>query len=217
MGFKPLSFTAFSNDTIVDRSNKLLDHMKSRRSVRDFSNQKIPTGVIENAVKVAVSAPSGANKQPWHFVIVRDPFIKKEIRIAAEEEEKAFYGHRAPESWLKDLNQFETTWEKPFLEQAPALVVVFKESYSFKGSNKRKNYYVNESVGIAAGFLLSALHYSGLVTLTHTPSPMGFLEKILKRPINEKAVLLIPVGFPKPNADVPQLRKKKFENVVSIV
>ncbi|MEC7745570.1 MAG: nitroreductase family protein, partial [Candidatus Neomarinimicrobiota bacterium] len=158
-----------------------------------------------------------ANKQPWHFVVVKDPEVKKEIRIAAEKEEKAFYEHRAPDYWLNDLNQFGTDWHKPFLEIAPYLVIVFKKHYDLEGEKQTKNYYVNESVGIAAGFLLIALHNAGLVTLTHTPSPMGFLEKILVRPKNEKAILLIPVGYPALDAEVPQLTKKPFGAVCNII
>jgi nitroreductase len=182
--------------------------MKNRRTVRDFSNEAIPLEAIENAVRIAVSAPSGANKEPWTFAIVTDKIIKKKIRIAAEKEEKEFYTHRATREWLEDLNPFETDWHKPFLETAPCLIVVFKQIYEFEAKSKKKNYYVNESVGIAAGFLLMALHQIGLVVLTHTPSPMGFLEKILKRPKNERAFLLIPVGYPNKEAKVPVLRKK---------
>ena len=182
--------------------------MENRRTVRDFSNEAIPLEAIENEVRIAVSAPSGANKEPWTFAIVTDKIIKKKIRIAAEKEEKEFYTHRATREWLEDLNPFETDWHKPFLEMAPCLIVVFKQIYEFEAKSKKKNYYVNESVGIAAGFLLMALHQIGLVALTHTPSPMGFLEKILKRPKNERAFLLIPVGYPNKEAKVPILRKK---------
>ena len=200
---------------MVQRSKHFLEMIKSRRTVRDFSEKNIPIGVIENAVRTAASAPSGANKEPWHFVIVKDPALKKKIRVAAEKEEKEFYEHRAPDSWLEDLNQFKTDWHKPFLEVAPALIVVFRQSYIDLGSTRRKNYYVNESVGIASGFLLAALHNAGLVTLTHTPSPMGFLEKILKRPKNEKAFLLIPVGYPAENAKVPDLIKKPYNEIAT--
>ena len=182
--------------------------MKNRRTVRDFSNEAIPLEAIENAVRIAVSAPSGANKEPWTFAIVTDKIIKKKIRTAAEKEEKEFYTHRATREWLEDLNPFETDWHKPFLETAPCLIVVFKQIYEFEAKSKKKNYYVNESVGIAAGFLLMALLQIGLVALTHTPSPMGFLEKILKRPKKERAFLLIPVGYPNKKAKVPILRKK---------
>ena len=202
---------------MVRRSKRFLEMIKSRRTVRDFSEKNIPVGVIETAVRAAASAPSGANKQPWHFVIVKDPAVKKKIREAAEKEEKEFYEHRAPDSWLEDLNQFNTDWHKPFLEVAPALVVVFRQSYRDLGSTRRKNYYVNESVGIASGFLLAALHNAGLVTLTHTPSPMGFLEKILKRPKNEKAFLLIPVGYPAENAKVPDLIKKPYNEIATVL
>ena len=200
---------------MLQRSKHFLEMIKSRRTVRDFSEKNIPVGVIENAVRTAASAPSGANKEPWHFVIVKDPALKKKIRVAAEKEEKEFYEHRAPDSWLEDLNQFKTDWHKPFLEVAPALIVVFRQSYIDLGSTRRKNYYVSESVGIASGFLLAALHNAGLVTLTHTPSPMGFLEKILKRPKNEKAFLLIPVGYPAENAKVPDLIKKPYNEIAT--
>ena len=202
---------------MLQRSKHFLEMIKSRRTVRDFSEKNIPAGVIENAVRAAASAPSGANKEPWHFVIVKDPALKKKIRVAAEKEEKEFYEHRAPDSWLEDLNQFKTDWHKPFLEVAPALIVVFRQSYIDLGSTRRKNYYVNESVGIASGFLLAALHNAGLVTLTHTPSPMGFLEKILKRPKNEKAFLLIPVGYPAENAKVPDLIKKPYNEIATVL
>ena len=215
MEFQKLEFKKKTKEKMLLRSKRFLEMIKSRRTVRDFSEKNIPEGVIENAVKAAASAPSGANKEPWHFVIVKDPAVKKKIRVAAEKEEKEFYEHRAPDSWLEDLNQFKTDWHKPFLEVAPALIVVFRQSYIDLGSTRRKNYYVNESVGISSGFLLAALHNAGLVTLTHTPSPMGFLEKILKRPKNEKAFLLIPVGYPAENAKVPDLIKKPYNEIAT--
>ena len=217
MEFQKLEFKNQTEEEMVQRSKRFLEMIKSRRTVRDFSEKNIPEGIIENAVKVAATAPSGANKQPWHFVIVKDPAIKKKIRVAAEKEEKEFYEHRAPDSWLEDLNQFKTDWHKPFLEVAPALIVVFRQSYRDLGSIRKKNYYVSESVGIASGFLLAALHNAGLATLTHTPSPMGFLEGILKRPKNEKAFLLIPVGYPAENAKVPDLIKKPYNEVTTIL
>ena len=217
MEFQKLEFEKQTEKQMIQRSKHFLEMIKSRRTVRDFSEKNIPEGVIENAVKAAASAPSGANKEPWHFVIVKDPAVKKKIRVAAEKEEKEFYEHRAPDSWLEDLNQFKTDWHKPFLEQAPSLIIVFRQSYINLGSTRRKNYYVNESVGIACGFLLAALHNAGLVTLTHTPSPMGFLEKILKRPKNEKAFLLIPIGYPAENAKVPDLIKKPYNEVVTVL
>jgi nitroreductase len=217
MEFQKLEFKNQTEEERVQRSKRFLEMIKSRRTVRDFSEKNIPEGIIENAVKVAATAPSGANKQPWHFVIVKDPAIKKKIRVAAEKEEKEFYEHRAPDSWLEDLNQFKTDWHKPFLEEAPALIVVFRQSYRDLGSTRKKNYYVSESVGIASGFLLAALHNSGLVTLTHTPSPMGFLGGILKRPKNEKAFLLIPVGYPAENAKVPDLIKKPYNEIATVL
>jgi len=217
MEFQKLEFKKQTEKEMVQRSKNFLVMIKSRRTVRDFSEKNIPESVIENAVSAAASAPSGANKEPWHFVIVKDPAVKKKIRVAAEKEEKEFYEHRAPDSWLEDLNQFKTDWHKPFLELAPALIVVFRQSYRDLGSTRRKNYYVNESVGIASGFLLAALHNAGLVTLTHTPSPMGFLEKILKRPKNEKAFLLIPVGYPAENAKVPSLIKKPYNEITTVL
>ncbi len=211
--FKP---TVFSEAEMKMRSIKFLEQMKERRSVRAFSRKSVPAEIIENAIKTANTAPSGANKQPWHFVVVGDQKIKNEIKIAAEKEEKAFYSQRATVSWLEDLNQFGTNWEKPFLAVAPFLIVIFKKNYDLSKTGKKKNYYVNESVGIAAGFLLAALHNAGLVALTHTPSPMAFLNEILKRPINEKPVLLIPVGYPTQDTKIPNLKKKTFAEVSTI-
>tara|TARA_Y100001970_G_scaffold89650_1_gene113012 strand:+ start:18 stop:671 length:654 start_codon:yes stop_codon:yes gene_type:complete len=217
MSFQKLRFTTLPEPDMISRSTSFLNHLMQRRTIRDFSDKSIPLEIIKNAIQAASSAPSGANKQPWHFVIVQDPGVKKEIRTAAEKEEKEFYKHRAPDYWLEDLNQFETDWHKPFLEIAPYLIVVFKQSYDLGDDGKRKNYYVNESVGIASGFLLVALHNAGLATLTHTPSPMGFLERILNRPENEKAVLLIPVGLPAHDAEVPELNKKSFRDVCTMI
>ena len=196
------------------RSKSLLHQIQQRRSVRDFSSQNVPIEVIKNCIKTAASAPSGANKQPWHFSLVQDKKIKKEIRVAAENEEKQFYEHRASKEWLEDLNQFGTDWKKPFLETAPFLIIIFSQVFEKNADGEnRKNYYVNESVGIAAGFLLAALHNAGLATLTHTPSPMNFLAKIVKRPDNERAYLLIPVGYPSKNAKVPIISKKPFSKI----
>lgn len=216
MKFERYSFKKKSPQDMITQSNELMREMLNRRSIRDFSSEEIPEMVIKNVLKTAMAAPSGANKQPWKFVVVKDENIKKKIRIAAEKEEKKFYEHRATEEWLKDLNKFGTDWNKPFLENAPALIIVFRQSYDNSGDGKRKNYYVNESVGIACGFLLMALQNAGLVSLTHTPSPMGFLERILKRPKNEKAYLLIPVGFPAKNAEVPLLNKKAYNRSVEV-
>ena len=217
MAFQKLEHKTLLEADMIHRSKSFLSDILKRRTVRDFSDKPVPVDIIIDAVKAASSAPSGANKQPWHFVVVKDPEIKKESRIAAEKEEKAFYEHRAPDYWLKDLNQFGTDWHKPFLEIAPYVIIVFKKHYDLEGEKQKKNYYVNESVGIASGFLLIALHNAGLVTLTHTPAPMGFLEKILDRPKNEKAVLLIPVGYPALDAEVPQLTKKPFVDICNIV
>ena len=217
MEFEKLQFNILDENEIINRSKLFLLSALKRRSVREFSNKKVPMVVIKNAIKTANLAPSGANKQPWHFVLVKNKIIKKQIRKAAEKEEKEFYGHRAPKAWLKDLDQFKTNWEKPFLETAPYLIVVFKKIYDLSGIKKNKNYYVNESVGIASGFLLMALHNSGLVSLPHTPSPMGFLERILKRPKNEKSFLLIPVGYPLKNTMVPTLNKKSFKEICNIM
>ena len=216
MGFHRLKYKKKTRQDMIDLSNQFMNVMATRRSVRGFSNEDIPDIVLENIIRTAMSAPSGANKEPWQFSIVKNKTIKKKIRKAAEAEEKKFYKERATEEWLKDLNKFETDWRKSFLEKAPALIVVFRQSYDNSGSSKKKNYYVGESVGIASGFLIAAIHNAGLVSLTHTPSPMGFLEKILERPINEKDFLLIPVGYPEPNTQVPKLKKRRYEDTVRI-
>ena len=200
------------------RSESFLNEIVTRRTIREFSDRIVPIDIINNCIKTAASAPSGANKQPWQFVIVRDSGIKTKIREAAEKEEKEFYGHRATKEWLEDLNQFGTDWHKPFLEIAPYLIVIFRKIYDLEDDGtQRKNYYVNESVGIASGFLLAALHHAGLATLTHTPSPMNFLGEILNRPKNEKAFLLIPVGYPAKDAEVPDISKKPFNEISKIV
>jgi len=217
MAFQKLAFERLSEIEMIGQSRSFHENIIKRRTVRDFSSDSVPMEIITNAIKSASSAPSGANKQPWHFVVVKDLAVKKEIRDAAESEEREFYDHRAPEDWLEDLNQFGTDWRKPFLETAPYLIVVFKKNYDLYGDERKKNYYVNESVGIASGFLLTALHRSGLATLTHTPSPMGFLEKILGRPKNERAVLLIPVGYPAKDATVPRLEKKGLSSICTTV
>ena len=188
--------------------------MDSRRSVRDFSDKEIPESVIENILLTASTAPSGAHKQPWTFCVVKDPEIRKQIRIAAEKEERESYDHRMTEEWLKDLEPIGTDWNKPFLEIAPYLIVVFKRSYEIEENNhKHQNYYVTESCGIACGFLLAAIHHAGLVALTHTPSPMNFLSKILNRPINEKPFLLIPVGYPVEECWVPDIKRKGISEI----
>ena len=217
MSFKKLNFNRISQDDMARASSNFLSLMRFRRSVRQFSDQDIPIEVMKNIVSAAAAAPSGANKEPWYFSIVSNPIVKHEIRIGAENEEKAFYTQKAPASWLEDLNKFGTDWHKEFLEVAPYLIIVFKQIYDLQNGEKYKNYYVNESVGIACGILLTAIHRAGLVALTHTPSPMGFLEKICKRPPNERAFLLIPVGYPAVNAKVPDLKKKQFSDYAEII
>ena len=202
---------------MLEHFHNFMQLMLSRRSVRDFSTKEVPDKVIENILKTVISSPSRANKQPWSFVILLSKSLKKKIRIAAEIEEKKFYSQRATDEWLDDLNKFETSWGKPFLEEAPALIIIFRQSYDNSGSIKRKNYYVDEFVGIASGLLITAIQNAGLVCLTHTPSPVGFLENILKRPKNEKAYLLIPIGFPAKDAQFPVLDKKPYSESVKVL
>jgi iodotyrosine deiodinase len=211
-----LEFERMSEAEQLLASREFLARIRSRRSVRSFSSEPPPLELIENAIRAAASAPSGANKQPWRFVVVSDPELKRRIRVAAEAEERKNYQHRFPPEWLEDLEALGTDWQKPFLEIAPYLIVVFCLDYGVEGERKRKHYYVQESVGIASGFLLAALHLAGLATLTHTPSPMGFLARILERPKNERPFLLIPVGYPAPDARVPILRKKELPEVMEL-
>jgi nitroreductase len=190
------------------------EEMNSRRSIRNFSRQTFSIELINDCIRTASSAPSGANKQPWTFCVVSRPALKHEIRIAAEKEEQESYQHRMNEEWLNDIKSLQTDWHKPFLEDAPYLIVVFKKAYDLQSDGtKRNNYYVNESVGLACGFLLAALHRAGLAALTHTPSPMNFLTRILGRPENERPFLLIPVGLPDPTAVVPDQRRKELPEV----
>lgn len=191
-----------------------LSTMRRRRTVRDFSDRPVPRDVIERCLLTAGTAPNGANRQPWRFVAVGDPDVKRRIREAAEEEERAFYGGRAPDEWLEALAHLGTDEHKPFLERAPWLIAIFAESYEVAEDGRRlKNYYVNESVGIATGFLIAALHHAGLVTLTHTPSPMKFLNQVLGRPDNERPFLILVVGYPEPGATVPDITKKPLEDI----
>lgn len=182
--------------------------------MRSFSSEPVPLHLIENAVAAAASAPSGANQQPWTFVVVEDREIKRRIRLAAEAEERRNYEQRFPDEWLQALAPLGTGWEKEFLETAPYLIVVFRIDYSVDGERRIKHYYVSESVGIAVGFLLAALHWCGLATLTHTPSPMGFLNQILDRPRNERPFVLIPVGLPAADSTVPVLSKRPASDVM---
>lgn len=188
-------------------------YMNQRRSVRDFSDKAVPESVIKNLILAAGTAPSGAHKQPWTFCAVSNPQVKKAIRQAAEKEEYDNYHGRMSEEWIRDLAPLGTDWQKEFLEIAPWLIIVFKKSFDLLNGQKHKNYYVSESVGIACGFLIQAIHEAGLVCLTHTPSPMSFLQKILERPEEEKAFLLVPVGYPAINAHVPDLKRKKLDEI----
>jgi nitroreductase len=212
-GFIPYVNEFFSPTEMAERSQSFFEQMDKRRSLRFFSDQPVDRKVIENIIRTASTAPSGAHKQPWTFCIVADPGIKKAIREAAETEEYENYHGRMTPEWIEDLAPFGTDWQKAFLEIAPYLIVVFKKIYDQVGDQQRKNYYVNESLGIATGFLLAAIHHAGLVALTHTPSPMNFLQKILQRPANERAFMLIPVGFPADNAEVPDLKRKELDEI----
>ena len=218
MAFEKLRFNKLTKNEMLKKSKEFLQTMEKRRTVRDFSNNELPIEIIKNCIKTAITAPSGANKQPWHFIIIKDPKVKSKIRKAAEKEEKEFYSHRATKEWLEDLNQFGTNWKKEFIDVAPYIIVVFKKKYDVnEAGEQKKNYYVNESVGIASGLLLTALHNAGLATLTHTPSPMGFLSKILNRAKNETPYLLIPVGYPDFDAKVPIISKKTLNEVCNTV
>jgi len=203
-----------ANKTAVQLSKEFYNTMKGRRSIRHFSDKKVPKAVIESIIKTAGTAPSGAHKQPWTFCIIENPEIKKQIRIAVEKEEEKSYNERMSATWLIDLKPMGTNASKPFIETAPYLIIVFKRMFDYNDTGeKTQNYYVNESVGIACGMLISAIQNAGLSTLTHTPSPMRFLEKILKRPDNERAYLLMPVGFPVADCYVPDLKRKSFEKI----
>jgi nitroreductase len=224
--FEPLRFARVTPEESARRGEDFLSRLSSRRTVRDFSPEPVPFLLVQRAIAAAASAPSGANRQPWRFVVVSDPAVKHEIRIAAEKEEKESYERRMPAEWLEALEPLGTDWHKPFLETAPYLIAVFKMDFEPAPSRgavddgtgrTRKNYYASESVGIACGFLLAALHVSGLATLTHTPSPMGFLNGILGRPAHEKPFLLIPVGYPAPDARVPVIEKKPLEEVLILL
>ncbi|MFZ4543293.1 MAG: nitroreductase family protein [Saprospiraceae bacterium] len=213
--FVPYQALNFSESEMLRRASEFREFMEKRRSIRHFSEKEVPLELIENIIMTATSAPSGAHKQPWSFCVVKDPALKAKIRIAAEEEEYHNYNGRMGAEWLKDLAPFETDWHKPFLEVAPYLIIIFKKSYTVTNHGQQsKNYYVSESVGIAAGFLLAAIHNAGLVALTHTPSPMNFLQKLLERPDFERPFLLIPVGYPAEDTMVPDIRRKTKDEVL---
>lgn len=212
------NFPAYPEEEMLQRSSDFCELMKRRRTVRHFSDKDIQMEIIINCIKTAGTAPSGANLQPWHFVIVHDKETKKKIRIAAEEEEFRFYHGRAPQEWLDAVKPFGTNEFKPFLETAPYLIAIFFKNYELnKDGSKEKNYYAIESVGIASGLLLTALHNAGIATLTHTPSPMHFLNQILNRPPHEKPFLLIVAGYPADDAEVPAITKKTFNQIATIL
>jgi len=215
--FIPLDYERMPVEVMLDRARAFYRLMNRRRSVREFSAEVPPRECIEYAIRTAGTSPSGAHRQPWRFVLIDDPNLRRKIRVAAEEEEWESYHHRFPQEWLDALVPLGTDEHKPFLETAPYLVVVFKESYGLAPDGKRiANYYVNESVGIACGLFIAALHYMGLVTLTHTPNPMGFLSRILHRPDNEKPYILFPVGYPAEEATVPDLVRKPLAEIVQV-
>ncbi len=204
----------YSAKEMVDLSSKFLNKMQGRRSVRHFSKEAVPMQAVRNCIASAGTAPSGAHKQPWTFCLVTDPDIRSKIRKAAEEEEHRNYNGRMSEEWLTDLKPFDTDHIKPFIEESPGLIIVFKHAFGKDKAGKTQNYYVNESVGIAVGMLLTALHNIGLVALTHTPSPMKFLGEILNRPDNERAYLNIPFGFPSSDCEVPDIERKHIEEIL---
>jgi iodotyrosine deiodinase len=218
----PLAFNQLPPEEQARRSLAFFETMRQRRTVRDFSDAPVPIELIANAIAAAGRAPSGANQQPWTFVVVGDPAVKSAIRAAAEEEEKISYGGRMSQEWLDALAHLGTDWQKPHLEVAPYLIIVFEQTYGLvldeEGNQRQtKHYYVRESVGIAVGFLLAALHHSGLATLTHTPSPMGFLSEVLGRPRNERPFVVIPVGYPAADCHVPVITKKPLEEIMVVV
>jgi len=213
--FVPLRFVRLSEDEQLARSRAFLEQMRERRTVRDFSPEPVPVELIENAIATAGTAPSGAHQQPWTFVVISDPDVKRRIRVAAEEEEQRSYEGRMPDEWLEALRRLGTDWRKPHIEEAPYLIVVFEQAYGIHADGtKFKHYYVRESVGIAVGFLLASLHQAGLATLTHTPSPMGFVREILERPENERPYVLVPVGYPAAGCSVPDLERKALEEIL---
>lgn len=213
--FIPYRVERLSPDQQRSRGEAFFAEMDGRRSVRGFSDREVPRELIELAIRTASTAPSGAHRQPWRFVAVSDPEIKRQIRIAAEKEERISYeGGRMPPEWLEALLPIGTDWRKPYLETVPWIVVAFEELYGFNpDGSKRKNYYVKESIGLACGLFIASIHRMGLATLTHTPSPMKFLSQILGRPRNEKPVILFPIGFPADDVTVPDLRRKPLEEI----
>ncbi len=215
--FIPLSdFNERSESQMLERSKDFYEKIRLRRTVRDFSNRSVPRAVIENCLLAAGTAPNGANLQPWHFAVVENPDLKSKIRVAAEKEEEEFYNGKAPQAWLEALAPLGTDSNKPFLETAPYLIVIFSKSHDIRDDGSTvKHYYATESVGIATGFLIAALHDAGLATLTHTPSPMKFLNEILERPSNERPFVLLVVGYPSEDATVPAITKKTLDEIAN--
>lgn len=211
-----LKFNRLPDEEIQKRATEFHNLMSTRRTVREYSSDPIPDGVLEKLIETAGMAPSGANKQPWHFCVITNPDLKRKIRESAEKEEKENYQRRFSDSFKEDLAKFETTFRKEYIDDAPALIIVFKERYKMENGVQKKNYYVNESVGIAIGFLITAIHNAGLTTLPHTPNPMSFLNELLDRPRNETPILLMPVGFPKEGTQVPVLKRKPLEKIMHV-
>ena len=210
----PLDFQEYPLEEMQSKARQYYENMNRRRTVREFSTRKVPVEVIENCIRTADTAPNGANQHPWHFVVVTDPEKKRQIREAAEKEEKEFYNNRATRAWLEALAPLGTDEHKPFLETAPYLIAIFAQVHGIDQDGKKiKHYYVNESVGIATGMLISAVHYSGLASLTHTPSPMRFLNQILERPERERPFLLLVVGYPAADAKVPDINRKSLKEI----
>ena len=207
--FQPLQYSEYTPEEMLNRAEAFYTEHEARRTVRMFSDRPVDREVIELIIKTASTAPSGANKQPWNFCVVTNPEVKAKIREAAEKEEYENYHGRMSDDWLDDLKKFGTDWHKDFLTTAPYIIVAFKKAYDLDAEGKKeKNYYVNESIGLACGMLISAIHHAGLVTVTHTPSPMNFLQKVLERPDNERPFLLLPVGYPAGGAEVPVITRK---------
>lgn len=212
------NYKEYPDNEMLKRSKAFYEDLIRRRTIRDFSDKPVPSEIVENCIKAAGTAPSGANLQPWHFVVVSNPEIKKKIRIAAEEEEREFYSKRAPKEWLEVLESLGTDENKPFLETAPYLIAIFYKSYEVIPDGRQiKQYYAIESTGIATGILITAIHNAGLVSLTHTPSPMNFLNEILSRPKNERPFLLLVVGYPAKDAKVPDIKKKSLQEIASFI
>jgi nitroreductase len=212
------TYREYPLEEMQERARSFRGEMERRRTIRTFSSRPVPREIIEECIRAAGTAPNGANMQPWHFVVVSDPDAKKQIREGAEKEEREFYERRASEEWLEALAPLGTDWRKPFLEEAPYLIVIFGLSNTIlPDGEKRKNYYVTESVGIATGMLITAIHHAGLASLTHTPSPMAFLNKILKRPSNERPFLVLVVGYPAEGTTVPAISKKPLDEIATFV